>query len=171
MALTHVVTVQSTDEILGRLLYLGIWSGVECGLGIIAGFLATLRPLGRQLSTSFRSALGRTASPDGEDCPEPHRHAAGFVKRPIGQQDLSLFIDTKLSDQMGQVAGIIITNRSAEGGGRSDGDTATELGPASIKVKRWWSGRRWRGEWWSPPRFSAGLMTEFDRGLAIACKV
>lgn len=49
---TNLVTVQTTD--------LSIWSTLECGLGISAGSLATLRPMFRKLLQGARTIGNRT---------------------------------------------------------------------------------------------------------------
>ena len=170
------------------MLWLGIWSGIECGLGIIAGSLATLRPLGRQLSKLFRSMVsGASASDDGGVQKKPHGDdnspppppswpARAFKKQlPMELRGMSILSDTLTFDSCTQVASVVgppervyiypkgdvtrtTTRLSSSRASDEDEDEDERVAPhRSRNGRRWWR--------WSPPRFAAGLMTEFDRGL------
>ena len=160
----------------GRVAYLGIWSALEGGLGIVAGCLACLRPLVRQVSKQIRTLLGlSTASTEETPVHKTPPSPFAFIhkKLPASQRGMSILSDTTTGASMSTSASL---STSMGEKGIKDGDveilslsSPLELPQgayfATSNTTRSTSSRWWRRQWWSPPQFQAGLMTEFDRGM------
>lgn len=113
-----------------------MWSGIEAGLGIVAGSLATLRPLVRKFSKKERSSFRLSDMNDSD-----HKMPPAILPkhRPMEKRGLSL-----LDDSQGST---LISFTSSDHG-------------MDIMSRR----SRWLN-WWRAPKFNAGLMTEFDQGM------
>ena len=135
-------------------MWIGLVSSVENGIAIIAGSLVTLRPLFRHLSRRFTSARGSSAStrtPAGPRTPRPPKKAtisslddstaqmSGSTNF-TGKDTMSTFKSMDLSVVPEDQVGTLASQRSTRPG---------------------WL----RRPWWSPPKFKAGLMTEFNGAL------
>ena len=165
------------------MIFLGIWSMIECGLGIIAGSLATLRPLARKLSKMFRSLMSGGSNEEAvssapKKTPTPMKQQRRIDRKnlPIDQRGLSMLSDTNTGISLASTKDSKYTRsknltETSESGSQSFASPlATQKSTmsttnAATETQQSKRPRRWRQNWWKPPTFNAGLMTEFDRGL------
>ena len=117
----------------------------------------TLRPLVRKLSASLHSWAGETPDDDGPAGPKPPSLLRIIRRRPIEQRGLSILDDSTLSKSC---------STDTTSSSKSD-DVSAEKDLSTMATQRSNASRWWRRDWWKPPSFKAGLMTEFDRGLRV----